>query len=199
MDSWRKSSVLAVLLICVVLTVGSAEPDSPGKFVEIKNLALESESYSYLGQGRFLSLRSCRIPWICLQVDTCTFDHEDSTLHLAGTLCDCMERADFSTMSFEALVGAFEETRPNEPTDSVQAILSDSISADSLDSHNTGFSACLGVWKEYDLESSERFVLNVKVTPDSYLFIVPAIPDTASSSQLISSAIFDIGQLIRTR
>ena len=187
---------VAFLVLGVAATAQDETQDSTVKSVEINELTLGTESYCYLGQGKFFSLRSCRLPWICLQADTCTFRSDDSTLHLVGTLYDCMRRSDFSEMSFQVLVGAFGRDCQEEPDDSAEAAVSDPKGAESSGRYSPGTSPCLDTWQHYDIGNTREFILDIKVTPGSFLFIVPAESMTASGSEVVNSAIFEIGRLV---
>ncbi len=178
MNPGRRLLILASILLCIVITAQAGEPDTALVSVDIAKLSLDTESYCYFGHGQFLSMRSCHCPWICLEADTCTFNPADSILHLVGSLYDCMQHTDYSKMSFEAISGALVRKYLNEPADSTE-----------MASHPDG-------WVRQDIEYGSAFVLDVKVTPDSYLAIVQAVPDTTSLVPMMTCEIFKICELL---
>ena len=190
------SFILTLLILCLLITAITYGQDSTQKFVDLNKLSLDTDSYCYLGQGEFMSLRSCHIPWICLQDEVCTFDNEDSVLHIAGSLYDCMQDTDFSKMSFQVLIGKFGQSCNEEPVDSMEMVYSGPKGDVSTGIYISNVNACLDSWEQYSTVGCKDITLDVKVTPGSFLFIVPAEPDSNSSYELVSAAIYNIGKLI---
>jgi len=178
MISARRLFLLAGILVCFISAAQAEEPGTALVSVDMEKLDLITDSYCYFGNGQFLSMRSCHCPWICLKADTCTFNPTDSMLHLVGSLYDSMQHTDYSTMSFEAISGYLVRKYLNEPADSTEmATLPDG-------------------WVRQYIKRGSGFSLDIKVTPGSYLAIVQAIPDTASSVPMMNCDIYKIGELL---
>ena len=188
----------ALLLLLLAIAPGSEAGDCTQRLIDFSELALDTESYSYLGQGEFIPLRSGRMPWICLQVDSSTYEPEDSLLHVTGSLFDCMNGADFSKWTFQVFIVVFDSDCVSRSAgkSGLGPHTGDEIVP--LRLHGPEADPCVDSYQHVDMVNGREFTLEVTVAQGAVLFIAPAEPDSTASIVLASAAVFEIGKLMRS-
>lgn len=90
----------------VVALAGTGAGESiPIDSDRLESLRVDDHTWSWLGGGDFLEVRSCRIGWLRLEPAALTFDPESGTLHIVGGLVDSMNGRDLAGYSFSAVIG----------------------------------------------------------------------------------------------